>query len=98
MLSKAYLRALNKQFPKKGSAGHNLTSLWAAAGFCKRDIPDEKGAGAFYFEAWNTSIRYVTAHSHGGISTSDLFNGAKPVVGWLQSQIRRVEGRRRGRR
>jgi hypothetical protein len=94
---KAYLKASRIPFPTSGRAGHDLSALWRASGFSKRDISDPDGSKAFYFEGWSTSLRYYSAHTFGGLRKDELLQGAKSVVGWLQMQARRTveRGRRR---
>ena len=91
---KAYLKATRRPFPTSGRAGHDLTALWRASGFSKRDIQDKDGNKAFYFEDWSTDLRYYT----GGLrqlNHGELLASAKKVVGWLHQQARREHGRGR---
>jgi hypothetical protein len=94
---KAYLRAAGIPFPRSGRAGHNLTALWKASGFSKRDVRDVNGSKVFYLEGWSSSLRYHTNYAHGGLNNAELLLGAKQVVGWLQMQARRTHLRRRRR-
>lgn len=92
---KAYLIASGTRFPTRGPAGHDLTALWKASGFTKRDIADLDGSKSYYFEAWTTSLRYSTTGAGSGLQNEELLNGAKRVVGWLQNQARRKSLKRR---
>lgn len=95
---KAYLKASHKPFPTAGRAGHDLSALWSASGFSKRDMADTNGCRVFYLANWTTSLRYETTLSHGGLKNEDLLVAAKYVVGWLHSQARRVSTGRGQRR
>lgn len=92
---KAYLASAKRPYPSRGSAGHDLTGLWKASNFLKRDLPGESGCATFFLESWNTSIRYELTVSGSGISNRDLVNGAKRIAGWLQTQSNRQKNRRR---
>jgi HEPN domain-containing protein len=95
---KAYLRAAGIPFPTAGRGGHDLTALWRASGFSKRDIADINGSKVFYLEGWSTGLRYYTTHVYGGLRNEELLIGAKRVVGWLQQQARRTDLSRRRRK
>ena len=95
---KAYLKASRRPFPITGRAGHDLTALWGASGFSKRDIGDTDGSRAFYLANWKTSLRYELATSTGGLGNEELLAGARAVAGWLHAQARRVSVRRGARR
>ncbi|MCP4154085.1 MAG: hypothetical protein GY757_40540 [bacterium] len=45
---KALLKKFNMPFPKSGSGGHNLKSLWKFSGFRLSDLKDDDGAKAFF--------------------------------------------------
>jgi hypothetical protein len=95
---KAYLMGAGIRFPTSGRAGHDLTALWKASGFQKRDLDDRDGSRAFYLETWDTSLRYARPPAALGLSNQQLVDGAKFIVRWLHNQARRDELRRRGRR
>jgi len=86
---KAYLRACGRKFPQSGQQGHNLTALWKAAGFRKRDLGGHAGCNTFFLESWNTAIRYTLELEDGGITTSELVGGGRKITGWLHTQTRR---------
>ncbi len=94
---KGYLRAAGIPFPRSGRAGHDLSALWEASKFCKRDIDDSDGSKVFYFEGWSTNLRYFVAHTSGGLTREELLSGAKRLAGWLQMQTRRAAQLRRRR-
>lgn len=94
---KAYLILVGRPLPTSGRAGHNLTGLWNASGFRKRDLGDTDGRKVFFLEDWDTSMRYWSIRQNGGITNQQLIEGAKQVVGWVQGQVRR-EGMRRNRK
>ncbi|HMH15293.1 MAG TPA: hypothetical protein VK578_19495 [Edaphobacter sp.] len=92
---KAFLSSAKRPYPSRGSAGHDLVGLWKASNFRKRDVPGEAGCATFFFESWNTSIRYELTISGSGISNQDLVDGAKRIAGWLLTQSNRQTIRRR---
>ncbi len=95
---KAYLRKLNKEFPRRGDEGHNLKGLWRQAGFRLKDIKDKSGERAFFIEEWKTDLRYEVSQDelHSRDSNS-LVNAAGDLSGWIQNQIRR-RSRKRGKK
>ncbi len=94
---KAYLLSIGRPVPTSGRAGHNITGMWDASGFRKRDIGDNDGCKVFFLEDWDTSMRYSSVRQNGGITNQQLIEGAKRLVGWVQGQVRR-EGMRRKRK
>ena len=94
---KAYLLSIGRPVPTSGRAGHNITGMWDASGFRKRDIGDTDGCKVFFLEDWDTSMRYSSVRQNGGITNQQLIEGAKRLVGWVQGQVRR-EGMRRKRK
>jgi hypothetical protein len=92
---KAYLRALKRAVPTRGSHGHNLTALWHACGFRKGDIADAGGCRTFYVEEWSTDLRYEVSFKNSSATTSELVSAGKQLAGMIQQRIRRSVRRRR---
>lgn len=92
---KAYLQATGRKVITSGGEGHNLTGLWKSSGLRKSDIGGTEGARTFYFEEWNTALRYSTTGSFGGQTHDDLVTGARQITGWLHQQVQRKRARRR---
>lgn len=90
---KAYLQQSGIGFPRSGREGHSLKTLWAAAGFRRADLRDERGEKTFFFEAWKTDLRY-SADFREPPSVEALVLAARTVTGWLQTQVRRAHRRR----
>lgn len=87
---KAFLKSINKEFPKKGNEGHNLIGLWEQAGFKRRDLKDKSGEKAFFIDVWKSNIRYEISLDELDIWDSDsLVNAAGVLSGWIKTQIRR---------
>lgn len=92
---KAFLRRINKEFPKKGDEGHNLRGLWKQTGFKLRDIKDENGEKAFFVEEWSTDLRYeVSLDGAYAWDSNSLVKAAGELSGWIQTQIRRESWKR----
>ncbi len=95
---KAFLKRINKEFPKKGDEGHNLKSLWKQAGFKLSDIKDESGEKTFFVEKWKTNFRYEVSLNELHIDEPEsMVKAAGELAGWLKSQIRR-KSRKRGKK
>ncbi|MGL4501658.1 MAG: HEPN domain-containing protein [Planktothrix sp.] len=91
---KALLRSQNTPFPKSGREGHNLKGLWDSCGFKLSDIKDPTGAQTFFIDNWNTSLRYQsTCGSH--LKVPELLKGSQKLTGWIQTQIRRNNYRKK---
>lgn len=92
---KAFLRRINKEFPKKGDEGHKLKGLWEQAGFKRRDLKDKSGAKALFIEEWKTDLRYEVSLDEAYTLDSDsLVKAAGELTGWIQTQIRRKSWKR----
>jgi HEPN domain-containing protein len=81
---KELLQRSGRSFPTTGRAGHNLQTLWEAAGFKVLDLHENR---RFFMEFWNTDLRYQSTSS-----TTDyeaLRAGAIGLSGYLEKQIKR---------
>jgi hypothetical protein len=91
---KALLQRRSCGFPTQGAQGHNLRALWIRTGFALRDIPNSNGHSTYYIESWCTDLRYEVTGAFPG-TCNEMLAGARVLVGFLQTQLRRGPSRRR---
>lgn len=91
---KALLQQRGSGFPTTGAEGHHLRSLWKSAGFATRDVGERADHATYYIEHWSTDLRYEVAGDFPG-ACDVMLAGAKRLVGFLQTRLRREAGRRR---
>ncbi len=91
---KLLLRSREESFPTSGGAGHDLHALWKASGFQLRDLYDTNGAKTYFIEKWCTDLRYDRKLTDTNLESSELLNGAKALVGYIQTRAKRTRGHR----
>lgn len=92
---KALLHRLQRRFPTSGAGGHDLRSLWQAAGLPLSDLGDSSGAKTFFIECWSTDLRYERVIEDTTITAADLLVGAAQIVSYLQNLVKRYKRRLR---
>lgn len=81
---KALLQKKGKRFPTSGREGHDLRSLWEAAGF---KIDDVQGYRRLVIDVWTTNLRYEQ-FLRAGIDFEALYQGSIELSGYIQKRIR----------
>ena len=92
---KALLQRIECGFPTHGDSGHNLRALWKSSKFALRDIGGSNGHSTYYIESWSTDLRYDVIGDFPG-TPDEMMTGAKVLVAFLQTKLRRRSIRRRG--
>lgn len=85
---KAYLQAKGISRPNSGPLGHDIRGLWKASGLQLRDIKDPKGDATFFFQGWNTALRYQVTPPANSPGAEAVVGGATRIVGLLTRHIR----------
>ena len=91
---KAYLQKNGISQPPRGKEGHNLRGLWAAASFRLSDLIDGSGNQTYFFNNWDTRLRYQIA-LESSLSADDLMRGAQQLAGLIQKRLRSLIRRSR---
>ncbi|NEP43104.1 MAG: hypothetical protein F6K35_29325, partial [Okeania sp. SIO2H7] len=78
-----------------GREGHDLQGLWSAAKLPFSASQDPQGTQTFFFEEWNTTLRYEKfLPSKSGLKPEELLKGAKKLKRLIYSQINRKKLRK----
>ncbi|MDY6806195.1 MAG: HEPN domain-containing protein [Cyanobacteriota bacterium] len=92
---KALLQKRGIASPSYGREGHDLRGLWSAANLNFSANQDPQGTQTFFFEEWNTALRYEKfLPSKSGLKQQELLKGARRLKGWIYLQINRSKPRR----
>lgn len=81
---KSLLSKLGRPYPRSGAAGHDLRTLWNAAGLRPQDLT---GHRRVFLDTWSTSLRY-SAELPSGSSAEDLLTGARDLAAQVNVRIR----------
>ena len=92
---KALLQKRGIASPSYGREGHDLRGLWSAAKLPFSASQDPQGTQTFFFEEWNTTLRYEKfLPSKSGLKPEELLKGAKKLKRLIYSQINRKKLRK----
>ena len=88
---KAHLQQQSKPFPTSGAGGHDLRSLWEAAGLRLSDL---QGPKRYFMDMWTTALRYRRLTDEEERNIQVLRQGALELVRYINTRQRRWRQRR----